>query len=53
MKECVYIRNMPFELQREDGFIKNPKLVVNALSIIFNYILYNKGCIRLKTYTFY
>jgi hypothetical protein len=39
----VYTKNTPFELQREDGFIKKPKHVADMLfQLSFNHILYNK-----------
>jgi len=38
-------------LQAKYGFIKKPKHVAKMLfSLYFNYILYNKGCVRIKSY---
>jgi len=46
----VYKKRL-FELQPEDGFIKKPKHVGNTIfSLFFNYISYNKGRVRIKSY---
>ena len=44
------ISKMPLELQPEDGFIKKLKHVANMIFyLIFNYMIYNTGCVRLQT----
>jgi hypothetical protein len=43
LRTCQLYLKTPFELQPEDAFIKKPKHVAD----VFNYVLYNKGCVRL------
>jgi hypothetical protein len=40
-----------FRLRPEDGFIKKPKHVASMIfELSCNYVIYNKGYVRLKTY---
>ena len=46
----LYIKT-PFELQPEDGFVEKMKHVAVAIFwLYFNYNLWEKSCVRLKTY---